>query len=268
MTTLNHQALAGRRALVSGSTAGIGYAIAQALAEQGAAVMLNGRDAGRTEQAVRRLQQALPSASLQGVAADLATATGADTVVRAAGEVDILINNLGIYEQRAFTEQSDDDWLRLFNANVMSGVRLTRALLSAMKARGWGRVVFISSESGVNPPGDMLHYGVTKAAQIALARGLAETFVACGVTVNSVLPGPTLTEGAQAYLEASAKRAGTSVAAAQAQFFRDARPTSLIRRFIAPEEVAALVAHVCGPLSGAIHGAALRVEGGVVRNIL
>jgi NAD(P)-dependent dehydrogenase (short-subunit alcohol dehydrogenase family) len=261
-------ALAGRRALVTGSSAGIGYAIAQALAAAGAEVVLNGRHRTALDAAAQRLRAAVPGASVHAVEADLAAAPGAHALVQAAGPIDLLINNLGIFEQRAFEAIDDAAWTRLFETNVMSGVRLSRALLPAMRARGFGRIVFVSSESGVSPPADMVHYGVTKAAQIALARGLAEACGDCGVTVNSVLPGPTLTEGAAAYFEAAAQRAGITVEQAHRDFFAHARPTSLIRRFIEPAEVAALVAHVCSPLGGAIHGAALRVEGGVVRSMI
>lgn len=262
------QLLAWRRALITGSTAGIGLAIAQALAAQGASVILNGRHPAALAAALERLHESVPGCEADAVLADLSTAEGAAHLAEAAGEVDILINNLGIFEQRAFDDIGDDDWQRLIDTNLMSGVRLTRALLPAMRQRRYGRVVFISSESGVSPPGDMVHYGVTKAAQIALARGLAEACADCGVTVNSVLPGPTMTEGVRAFLAAAAERDGVTVEQAQERFFRDTRPTSLIRRFIEPIEVAALVAHVCGPFAGAIHGAALRVEGGVVRSIL
>jgi NAD(P)-dependent dehydrogenase (short-subunit alcohol dehydrogenase family) len=260
--------LAGRRALVTGSAAGIGFAIARALAEQGAAVVINARHGPTLDQAVERLHRTVPGLDVDAVQADLGTPEGANHLAQSVGEVDILVNNLGIFEQKPFEQITDDDWRRLFETNVMSGVRMTRALLPGMVSRGWGRVVFISSESGVSPPPDMVHYGVTKAAQISLARGLAETCAGTGVTVNSVLPGPTMTEGAAEYLEAAARRQQITVDEAKRAFFAEARPTSLIRRFIEPAEVAALVAHVCGPLSGAIQGAALRVDGGVVRSMV
>ena len=260
--------LAGRRALITGSAAGIGFAIGRALAELGAAVVINARHRAGLVQAIERLRRAVPGLDVDAVQADLGTPEGANHLAQSVGEVDILVNNLGIFEQKPFAQITDDDWRRLFEINVMSGVRMARALLPGMVVRGWGRVVFISSESGVSPPPDMVHYGVTKAAQISLARGLAETCAGTGVTVNSVLPGPTLTEGAAEYFEDAARRQQITVDEAKRAFFAEARPTSLIRRFIEPAEVAALVAHVCSPLSGAIQGAALRVDGGVVRSMV
>lgn len=252
---------------MTGSTAGIGFAIAKALAAEGAMVVLNGRSPARVEAALERLRAAVPGARAQGVAADLSGAEGCAALVGACPEPDILVNNLGIFDPRRFEDIPDADWLRFFETNVMSGVRLARAWLPGMKARGWGRIVFISSESGLNPPAEMVHYGMTKTAQISIARGLAETCVGSGVTVNSVLPGPTLTEGAGAFLATLAARKGQSFDEAAREFFAHARPTSILQRFIQPDEVASMVAYVCSPLAAATQGAALRVEGGVVRSL-
>jgi NAD(P)-dependent dehydrogenase (short-subunit alcohol dehydrogenase family) len=260
--------LAGKRALVTGSTAGIGFAIAQALASEGAQVVINGRDAVRVDAAVKRLQSLVPQAQVQGFAADLSNAAGVASLIARLSDVDVLVNNLGIFDPKPFEDIPDADWTRFFETNVMSGVRLARAYLPAMKARNWGRIVFISSESGVCPPAEMVHYGMTKSAQISVARGLAETCAGTGVTVNSVLPGPTLTEGAGDFFATLARDQGLTFDEATKAFFDHARPTSLLKRFIQPEEVASLVAYVCSPLSSATQGAALRVEGGVVRSMV
>lgn len=264
--------LQGRHALVTGSTAGIGMAIARALAREGARVTLNGRREDGVQAALQRLRAEFPAASLRGVAADAGTAEGCETLVleasREAPPIDILVNNLGIFDPKPFEAIPDADWQRFFDVNVMSGVRLSRALLPGMKARDWGRIVFISSESGICPPGEMVHYGMTKSAQLSVARGLAETCAGTRVTVNSVLPGPTLTEGAQAFFEKLAVEQGLGFDAATRRFFAEARPTSLLRRFIQPDEVAALVAYVCSPLAAATTGAALRADGGVVRSLV
>ncbi|MFM2119835.1 MAG: hypothetical protein RL722_1303 [Pseudomonadota bacterium] len=261
--------LQGRRALVSGSTAGIGHAIALALAAEGVAVTLNGRDAARTAAAVERLRAACPQApEVRGIAADLGTAEGVASLLGELGEVDILVNNLGIFDPVPFEAITDTQWQRFFEVNVMSGVRLSRALLPGMKARGWGRVVFISSESGICPPAEMVHYGMTKSAQLSIARGLAETCAGTGVTVNSVLPGPTLTEGAGEFFATLARDQGKTFDEAARDFFAHARPTSLLKRFITPVEVASLVAYVCSPRAAATTGAALRADGGVVRSLV
>jgi NAD(P)-dependent dehydrogenase (short-subunit alcohol dehydrogenase family) len=260
--------LTGKKALVTGSTAGIGFAIASLLAKEGAAVVVNGRSQGRVEEAVRRVKGENKDAQVTGVAADLGTREGVDLLTGKVPALDILVNNLGIFEPKPFPEITDEDWLRFFEVNVLSGVRLSRAYLPGMLKQNWGRVVFVSSESGVNIPVEMIHYGVTKTAQIALARGLAETTAGTNVTVNSVLPGPTRSEGVGKFVEDLAKGQGTEAAAVEAEFFRTARPTSLIRRFAAPEEVAALVVYVCSPRASATNGAALRVDGGVVRSIV
>lgn len=260
--------LTNKKALVTGSTAGIGFAIASVLAQERAVVVVNGRSQGRVEEAVGRIKKENKDAQVTGLAADLGTKAGVDLLTRAVPTVDILVNNLGIFEPKPFADIPDEDWQRFFEVNVLSGVRLSRFYLPGMLKQNWGRVVFISSESGVNIPVEMVHYGVTKTAQIALARGLAETTTGTGVTVNSVLPGPTRSEGVEKFVEDLAKGQGTEAATVEAEFFPTARPTSLIRRFAAPEEVAALVVSVCSPRASATNGAALRVDGGLLRSIL
>jgi NAD(P)-dependent dehydrogenase (short-subunit alcohol dehydrogenase family) len=259
--------LHGRTAFVSGSTAGIGLAVAAGLAGTGAQVVVNGRTQARVDRAIEAIRAGLPDAKLQGIAADLATAEGAGVVVAAFPEVDVLVNNLGIFEPKPFEQIGDADWMRFFETNVVSGVRLSRAYLAHMRARNWGRIVFISSESGLHIPAEMIHYGVTKTAQIALARGLAETLDGTGITVNSVLPGPTRSEGVGTFVRQMAQQQNISETEMEKQFFRTARPTSLLRRFITPEEVANLVVYVCSPAASATTGSALRVDGGVVRAI-
>ncbi|MEY2632390.1 MAG: hypothetical protein RIR00_1044 [Pseudomonadota bacterium] len=257
----------GKRALISGSTAGIGYAIAQRLAAEGAAVCLNGRDPARLTAAVARLQAEFPGVTVSGIAADLGTAAGCAALTAALPEVDLLINNLGIFAPKAFLDIPDADWQRMFEVNVMSGVRLSRHYLPAMQAAGFGRIVFISSESALQTPSEMVHYGTSKTAQLAVARGIAEGCIGGGVTVNSVLPGPTRSEGVVSFFAEWAATQGISVADAEQAFFRSGRPSSLLRRFIEPAEVASLVAYLCSPLAAATHGAALRVDGGVVRSV-
>jgi NAD(P)-dependent dehydrogenase (short-subunit alcohol dehydrogenase family) len=260
--------LTNKTALVTGSTAGIGFAIASLFALEGAAVVVSGRSPERVDEAVNGIRQEAPGARVQGVAADLGTREGADRLTSVVPEVDILVNNLGIYEAKPFPEISDEDWQRIFDMNVMSGVRLSRFYLPKMLAQNWGRIVFISSESGVNIPVEMIHYGVTKTAVIALARGLAEMTVGTAVTVNSVLPGPTRSEGVKQFLEEMAKARGTDAATVEKEFFQTARPSSLLKRFADPREVAAMVVYVCSQLASATNGAALRVDGGVVRSIV
>ena len=253
--------LTGKTALVTGSTAGIGLAIAQALAKEGASVIVN----GRTEERVRAAIET--SGAAHGIAADLGTEAGARKLIAEFGHVDILVNNLGIFEPKPFAEITDDDWRRFFEINVLSGVRLSRHYIEGMKRENWGRIVFISSESALQIPPEMIHYGMTKTAQLAISRGLAETTAGTGVTVNAVLPGPTASEGVSEFVQQLAKGQGTDVASVEREFFRTARPTSLIQRFATADEVAVLVAFVCSPLAAAINGAALRVDGGVVRSI-
>jgi len=258
--------LDGKRALVTGSTAGIGFAIAEALANEGATVIVNGRTESRVAEAVKKLKDTRGKA--EGMAADLGTATGVEEAVRRFPEVEILVNNLGIFEAKPFEEIPDQDWMRLFGVNVLSGVRLSRHYLPQMKRRNWGRIVFISSESAVQIPAEMIHYGMTKTAQLAIARGLAETTAGTNVTVNTVLPGPTASEGVGDFVRQLAAAQKTDAASVEREFFRSMRPSSLLKRFATPEEVAALVTFVCSPVSSATNGAALRADGGVVRSIL
>jgi NAD(P)-dependent dehydrogenase (short-subunit alcohol dehydrogenase family) len=259
--------LRNKTALVTGSTAGIGFAIASLLAQEGAAVLINGRSQRRVDDGIGRIRQMQKDAQVTGVAADLGAREGIDKLTNAVPEIDMLVNNLGIYEAKPFSEITDDEWLRLFEINVMSGVRLSRCYLPGMLQRNWGRIVFISSESALNIPVEMIHYGVTKTAQISLSRGLAETTAGTNVTVNSVLAGPTLSEGIGGFLHQMATAKGSSMADVEKEVFRSVRPSSLLKRFASPEEVATMVAYVCSPLASATNGAALRVEGGVVRSI-
>jgi NAD(P)-dependent dehydrogenase (short-subunit alcohol dehydrogenase family) len=260
--------LTNKKALVTGSTAGIGFAIASLLAEEGASVVVTGRSQARVEQAVDRVRTGSKNAKVTGVAADLGTKEGVNLLIRELPVVDILVNNLGIFEPKPFSEISDEDWLRFFEVNVLSGVRLSRFYLPKMLQKNWGRIVFISSESAINTPVEMVHYGVTKTAQLALARGLAESTAGTAVTVNSVLPGPTRSEGVERFVDIMTKEQGTEAANFEAEFFRTVRPSSLLKRFATPEEVAAMVVYVCSPRASATNGAALRVDGGVVRSIV
>ena len=258
--------LKGKTAIVTGSTAGIGFAIANVLAAEGAQVMVNGRTQARVDSALANIKKNVASASVRGIAADLSTAAGVDKFTAQVSDVDILINNLGIFEPKPFAEISDADWLRFFEVNVMSGVRLSRAYLPGMRKRNWGRILFISSESAVQIPAEMIHYGMTKSAQIAVARGLAEATAGTGITVNSVLPGPTMSRGVGDFVADWAAKSGKSAKSVEDDFFKTARPTSLIKRFATPQEVAAMVTYVASPVSSATNGAALRVDGGVVRS--
>ncbi len=257
----------GKRALITGSTVGIGFAIAMALAEEGAEVIVNGRSEEKVSEAKRRIAAKISKAKIVGVAADLSSSDGVTRITEAFPDIDILVNNVGIFEPRAFEQTPDANWLKFFEVNVMSGVRLSRYYLPQMKDRNWGRIIFISSESAANIPAEMIHYGVTKTAQVALARGLAETTVGTGITVNSVLPGPTLSEGVGTFIQQLAQEQDIAIEEVEKQFFQNTRPSSLIKRFIQPEEVASLVAYICSPLSAATNGSALRVDGGVVRSI-
>jgi NAD(P)-dependent dehydrogenase (short-subunit alcohol dehydrogenase family) len=260
--------LTNKVALVTGSTAGIGFAIAESLAREGASVIVNGRTAARTEAAAQKIRAAIPNAKVTPFAADLAAAAGADEQVRIFPAVDILVNNLGIFEPKPFEEIKDADWLKFFEVNVLSGIRLSRAYLPGMKKQNWGRIIFISSESAINTPAEMIHYGMTKTAQLAVSRGLAETTAGTGVTVNSVLPGPTRSEGVEQFVASLAKAGKTDAAGVEREFFKTMRPGSLLKRFATPEEVAAMVTFVASPLSAASNGAALRVDGGVVHSIV
>ena len=253
--------LAGKLALVSGSTAGIGHAIATALAAEGARVIVNGRTQAAVDGAIARIQPAA-GGEVIGFAGDLSTAAAAEALVAAHPGIEILVNNLGIFEPVPFEQIPDDDWRRFFEVNVLSGVRLSRLVLAGMKARDWGRIVFISSESAVQIPTEMIHYGMTKTAQLAVSRGLAQLCAGTGVTVNSVLPGPTRSAGVEDFV--AALSGGRPFEDAEQEFFKTARPTSLLRRFATTEEVANMVTYVCSPLSSATNGAALRVDGGVL----
>ena len=257
-----------KRALVTASTGGIGFAIAQGLAEAGAQIVLNGRSTESVAEAVGRLTKAVPGTSVQGIAADLSTAEGVAALVRDAGEVDILVNNAGVYGPQDFYETDDEVWDSYWQTNVMSGVRLSRALLPAMVNKGWGRVVFMSSESARNIPADMIHYGVSKTALLALARGLAKRVAGSGVTVNSVLPGPTLSEGVANMLKDEVERTGKTLESVATAFVLHNRPSSIIQRAATVEEVANMVVYVCSPQASATTGAALRVDGGVVDDIV
>lgn len=259
--------LGGKRAVVTGSTAGIGLAAATALAREAASVVVNGRSEERVARAVERVQ-AEANGEVLGVAADLGSAEGVAELARRIPETDILVNNLGVFEPKDFGEISDEDWFRFFETNVMSGVRLARHYLPGMKERDWGRVLFVSSESAVQIPVEMIHYGVTKTAQLAVARGLAETTAGTNVTVNSVLPGPTASEGVTTFVGQMAEEQGVSEEEMENEFFRSARPSSLLGRFIEPGEVAAMITFLASPASSATNGAALRVDGGVVRSIV
>jgi NAD(P)-dependent dehydrogenase (short-subunit alcohol dehydrogenase family) len=255
--------LTDKLALISGSTKGIGLAIATGLAREGAKVILNGRTEKSVTAAMIKIREAVPAAKLDGFAGDLSDAPTAEVLARQFPAVDILVNNLGIFEPKPFGEIPDADWRRFFEVNVLSGVRLSRAYLPGMKHRNWGRIIFISSESGLQIPTEMIHYGMTKTAQLAVSRGLAETCAGTGVTVNAVLPGPTHSDGVDEFVKQLS--GGKPFAEFEAEFFATVRPSSLLKRFAAPEEVANLVVYVCSPLSAATNGAALRVDGGVVR---
>jgi NAD(P)-dependent dehydrogenase (short-subunit alcohol dehydrogenase family) len=258
--------LEGKKVLVTGSTAGIGFATARALAGEAASVVINGRGQARVDAAMREIRKLHPSANVSGVAGDVSNAAGCAKLVQAVASVDILINNMGIFEPKPFQEITDEDWMHFFEANVMSGVRLSRHYLPGMRERNWGRILFVSSESAVQIPAEMIHYGMTKTAQVAVARGIAETVAGTGITVNSVLAGPTRSEGVETFI---AKMGGVHDSAAfEADFFRTIRPSSLLKRFATTDEVASMIVYLCSPLASATTGAAVRVEGGVVRAIL
>jgi len=259
--------LAGRRALVTGSTAGIGYATARSLAREGARVTINGRTQARVDAAIAGLGQDVSGAAVAGIAADLGTRDGCANVMRALPDVDILVNNVGIFEPKPFEAIPDEDWLRFFETNVLSGIRLSRHYVAGMRARNFGRIVFVSSESALQIPTEMIHYGMTKTAQLAIARGLAETLAGTNITVNSVLPGPTASEGVAGFVDDLARERGVDAATVEREFFANARPSSVIQRFATPDEVAAMITYVCSAQASATTGSALRVDGGVVRAI-
>jgi NAD(P)-dependent dehydrogenase (short-subunit alcohol dehydrogenase family) len=255
--------LTGKTALVSGSSKGIGFAIANQLAAEGAHVIVNSRSAASVSAAIDRIRAVSPNAKVDGFTADLSRAEDTAKLLKQLPSVDILVNNLGVFEPKPFDEITDEDWMRFFNTNVLSGARLSRAYLPGMKQRDWGRIVFISSESGIQIPVEMIHYGVTKTAQLAVSRGLAEHCAGTGVTVNAVLPGPTHSAGVDEFVKQIS--GGKPFAGFEKEFFEKVRPTSLLKRFETPDEVASLVTFLCSPKAAAITGAALRADGGVVR---
>jgi NAD(P)-dependent dehydrogenase (short-subunit alcohol dehydrogenase family) len=259
--------LKGKTAVVTGSTAGIGFGIASALAAEGARVIVNGRTEKRVSAAIEGIRKRNGTADLRGLAGDLGNAAGVEAFLKQVPETDILVNNLGIFEVKKFTDISDTDWLRFYEVNVLSGVRLTRHYLPGMLKKNWGRVIFISSESAQHIPVEMIHYGMTKTAQVAIARGIAESVAGTGVTVNSVLVGPTASEGASQFVERFAKEQGVTAAEFEKQFFERARPTSLLKRFETVEEIGAVVAFVASSQALTINGAAVRADGGVIRSI-
>ncbi|PIA06064.1 MULTISPECIES: SDR family NAD(P)-dependent oxidoreductase [Enterobacteriaceae] len=259
--------LKAKHALVTGSTAGIGFATARGLAAEGALVTINGRTRERVEFAVNALIQEFPDVTINGIVADLSNGEGCNALINQLPDVDVLVNNLGIFEPKAFEDIPDDDWLRFFETNVLSGIRLSRHYVNGMRSRNWGRICFVSSESALQIPTEMIHYGMTKTAQLAVARGLAETLSGTGVTVNSILPGPTSSEGVGGFVAQMAASRGVDVATIEREFFATARPTSVLQRFTTPDEVAAMIVYICSAQASATTGAALRVDGGVVRSI-
>ena len=260
--------LQGKLALVTGSTAGIGLAIAAALADEGMQVVINGRTKARVKGALEKLHKQGRGTEFSGIAADLGTAAGVDALLKRVPSVDVLVNNLGIFEVKPFLEIPDADWLRFFEVNVLSGVRLSRHYLPGMLKKNWGRIIFISSESAQQIPVEMVHYGMTKTAQVSIARGIAQSVVGTGVTVNSVLAGPTASEGAVKFLQEIAQQQGKNMSEIEKEFFNRARPTSLLRRFETPEEVAAVVAFVASTQARVMNGAAVRAEGGLLQSVL
>jgi NAD(P)-dependent dehydrogenase (short-subunit alcohol dehydrogenase family) len=259
--------LKGKRALVTGSTAGIGFATARALAIEGAHVTINGRTETRVVAAVERLQRLAPEGTVAGIAADLGHGEGCRALIERLPELDVLVNNMGIFEPKPFEQIPDEDWMRFFETNVLSGIRLSRHYVAGMRARNWGRIVFVSSESALQIPAEMIHYGMTKTAQLAVSRGLAETLSGTGVTVNSVIPGPTASEGVGQFMAQMGATRGLDAVAMVRDFFATARPSSVIKRFATPQEVASMIAYVCSAQASATTGSALRVDGGVVRAI-
>lgn len=254
-----------KKALITGSTAGIGYAIALQLAKEGAEVVLNGRTQQRVDQAVAQIKADSGNDQISGIVADFSNAESIKNLIGELPEVDILINNVAIFEPKAFADITDEDWLRFYEINVLSGIRLSRAYFGKMLENGWGRIIFISSESAIQIPEEMIHYGMTKTAQLAVARGLAELTRGSAVTVNSVLPGPTLSEGVVGFIENLAKDQSKTTAEVEADFFKTIRPTSIIQRFLSTDEVANMVTYLASPLASATNGAAIRAEGGLLK---
>lgn len=260
--------LKNKTALITGSTAGIGYAIAKTMAEEGAHVYLNGRTAERVNEAVKKLQEETGNTNIKGVAADFSKPEEVEKLIAEIPEVDILVNNVGIFEPKHFDEIADQDWMKFFEVNVMSGIRLSRAYLKKMLDKNWGRIIFISSESAINIPEEMIHYGMTKTAQLAISRGLAELTKSTNVTVNAVLPGPTLSEGVGGFIQDLATKQSKNIEQVEDEFFKEMRPSSILQRFISPQEIANMVCYVASPLAAGTNGAALRVDGGVVKSII
>jgi NAD(P)-dependent dehydrogenase (short-subunit alcohol dehydrogenase family) len=259
--------LKGKKVFISGSTAGIGFSSAKKLLEEKATVVINGRTEEKVNMAVKRLQKEIPDSNISGIAADFSKAGDIDNIFKQLPSVDILINNVGIFEPKPFTEITDEDWLQIFEVNVLSGIRLSRHYFPGMLKRNSGRIIFISSESAIHIPEEMIHYGMTKTAQLSVSRGLAELTKGTNVTVNSILPGPTKSEGVSNFMNDLARRQKSSTKEVEASFFKTARPTSLIQRFASTDEIANLIAFVASPLSSATNGAALRADGGVVKTI-
>jgi NAD(P)-dependent dehydrogenase (short-subunit alcohol dehydrogenase family) len=257
--------LKGKVALVTGSTAGIGYAIAKSLAGEGAQVYINGRNQHKVDAVVDKMINETGNKNIKGIAADFSDKQQIQNLLTQLPEVDILVNNVGIFEPKEFSAITDEDWFKFYEVNVLSGVRLSRAYFDKMIAKNWGRIIFISSESALQIPAEMIHYGMTKTAQIAIARGLAEMTKGTAVTVNSVLPGPTLSEGVGDFITALANDQGLTEAEIEKEFFTSMRGTSLIKRFITPDEIASLATYVASPLSAATNGATLRADGGVIK---
>ncbi|GAA0901172.1 SDR family oxidoreductase [Rothia nasimurium] len=259
--------LSKRSAIVTGSTAGIGLAIAKGLAAAGASVVITGRTQARVDTAIAEIRKDVPEAKLSGVAADLGTAEGAAALIKAVPQTDILVNNLGIFEPKGFFDIEDAEWTRFFEVNVNSGIRLSRHYAQGMKDRGWGRIQFISSESALQIPTEMIHYGMTKTAQLAVARGLAETLAGTGVTVNSVLPGPTLSEGVSEFFGKIAKEQGKTQNEVEQDFIQTHRPTSIIQRLLSVDEVANASVYLASEQASGTTGTAMRVDGGVARQV-
>lgn len=260
--------LKNKTAFISGSTAGIGYAIAESFLKEGVKVVINGRSQDTIDEAIAQLKKDTGNDSVTGIAADFSKADEVQYLIESLPDIDILVNNAGIFEPKAFEDINDKDWFRFFEVNVMSGIRLSRDIFPKMLAKNWGRIIFISSESAVFIPDEMIHYGMTKTAQLGVSRGLAELSKGTNVTVNSILPGPTKSEGVGGFIEDLAKKGNISVAEVEDDFFRNMRPTSLIQRFLDVSEIANAVTYYASPLASGTNGAAIRVEGGLIRSIL
>lgn len=260
--------LEGKLAFISGSTAGIGYSTAKLLLMEGCRVIINGRTQERVDRTIIRLNEEVPGARVSGIACDFSQAGEVQSLIYQLPEIDILINNVAVFEPKEFTEITDRDWLHFFEVNVLSGIRLARHCFPTLLKKNWGRIIFISSESGVNIPEEMIHYGVTKTAQLAVARGLAELTKGTNVTVNSVLPGPTSSEGSQNFINDLARQQDKPKSQVETEFFKNERPSSLLQRFTTTEEIASTIVYLCSPLSAATNGAAVRADGGVVRTVV